>query len=285
MKTIVRPGTSWLALILLLLSATAQDRQGEKKVGTLLIKLPGNAQLAIDGKTIPGVGKSERTHKTQPLEPGKRHPCVVKATWSPNAWTTISRTRKALVRPGESTVVDLRKADPKQPDEFFIRYVTTPMPVVEAMLELAKVGKDDVVYDLGCGDGRIVVTAVARYGARRGVGVDIDPERIKDSQRTARTAGVSDRVTFLQGDARKVKDLGKATVVCLYLGEELNEQLRPILQKTLKPGTRVVSHRFPIKGWKPDETRSISAGGARRKLYLWTIRKEDSKEPKKKADR
>src|SRR5262249_16654475 len=157
---------------------------------------------------------------------------------------------KVYVRAGETAEVDLRKADPKQPDDFFIRYVATPMPIVEAMLKLAKVGKDDVVYDLGCGDGRIVVTAVAKYGANKGVGVDIDPARSKASQFTAKAAGVTEKVEFRQADVLKVKDLDKATVVCLYLGEELNEQLRPLLQKALKPGSRIVSHRFTMGDWK-----------------------------------
>jgi SAM-dependent methyltransferase len=178
--------------------------------------------------------------------------------------------------------VDLRKADPKQPDEIFVRYIATPMPIVEAMLKLAKVGKEDVVYDLGCGDGRIVVTAVSKYGAKQGVGVDIDPARIRDSRLTAKAAGVTDKVEFRREDVLKVKDLDKATVVCLYLGDELNQQLRPILQKVLKPGTRVVSHRFLIGDWKPDTTETVRIGLAEFKLHLWTIKKEDKKAPEKK---
>jgi uncharacterized protein (TIGR03000 family) len=263
--------------VLVLPGAADDNKKDDPKVGTLLIKLPADARLQIDGKVIPGVRKSERTFKTPPLGPGKKYTCTVKAIWAPNGWTTITRTRKVEASPGKTTVVDLRKADPKQPDDFFIRYVTTPTPVVEAMLKLARVGKGDVVYDLGCGDGRIVVTAVAKFGAKRGVGVDIDLERISDSKLTAKKAGVTDRVEFLQGDARKVKNLDKATVVCLYLGEELNEQLRPILQKTLKPGTRIVSHRFAMGDWKPDETRTVSVGATQRTIYLWKIRKKDSK--------
>jgi uncharacterized protein (TIGR03000 family) len=303
MKAITRQGPAWLALLLLLAPPAAgqdtkDDKKGpdkkpadkkpadakpaEKKAATLQIKLRADARLEIDDQLMLGTGDSERSFKTPPLEPGKRYYYVVKAVWAPNNWTTVSRTRKVYVRAGETTDVDLRKADPKQPDEFFIRYVTTPMPIVETMLKMAKVGKDDVVYDLGCGDGRIVVTAVAKYGAKKGVGVDIDPARIKDSQLTAKTAGVTDKVEFRQADVLKIKDLDKATVVCLYLGEELNEQLRPILQKALKPGTRVVSHRFGIGDWKPDETRTVRFGATDRKLYLWTIKKEDKKGPEKK---
>jgi uncharacterized protein (TIGR03000 family) len=311
MKAITRLGPAWLALLLLLaLPAAGQDKDrkddkkapdkkppekkdvekkkapdakpAEKKAATLVIRLPADARLEIDGQLMLGTGDSERTFKTPPVEPGKRYYYIVRARWEPNNYTFISRARKVYVRAGETTEVDLRKADPKQPDDIFVRYIATPMPVVEAMLKLAKVGKDDVVYDLGCGDGRIVVTAVSKYGASKGVGVDIDPERIKDSQRTAKQAGVTEKVDFRREDVLKVKDLDKATVVCLYLGDDLNVQLRPILQKVLKPGTRVVSHRFTMGDWKPDKTDTVKIGPAEYKLHLWMIKKEDKKEAAKK---
>src|SRR5207244_3212860 len=103
------------------------------------------------------------------------------------------------------------------PDEVKVRYVPTPPEVVEAMLKLAKVGKDDMVYDLGCGDGRMVIAAV-KSGAKKGVGIDIDPQRLKECAENAKTANVEDRVTFRQGDVLKVEDLSDATVVMLYMG-------------------------------------------------------------------
>src|SRR5215470_14791220 len=125
----------------------------------------------------------------------------------------------------------MRNPQPGRPDRIVVGEGWTPLPVVEAMCKLAEVGKGDVVYDLGCGDGRIVVTAVKKFGAKKGVGIDLDPERIKESNASAKDAGVTDKVEFRLGDVMKIKDLENATVVTLYLGDELNEQLRPILQK------------------------------------------------------
>ncbi len=127
-------------------------------------------------------------------------------------------------------------------------FVPTPMAVVEKMLELVAVTKDDVVYDLGCGDGRIVVTAAKKYGAR-GVGIDLDPQRIAESKSRAKQEGVTKLVRFEQQDVMKA-DFSAATVVTLYLLPESNEMLRPLLEKQLKPGVRVVSHNYEIPGWE-----------------------------------
>jgi SAM-dependent methyltransferase len=150
-----------------------------------------------------------------------------------------------------------------------VPYVPTPQPVVDEMLKLAQVKKEDVVYDLGCGDGRIVVTAAKQYGAR-GVGVDIDPERIKESKENAEKAGVTDKVKFIQGDLFNV-DLKEATVVTLYLLPNINLKLRPKLFRELKPGTRVVSHAFSMGDWKPEKVIQIPADGRDRTIYFWTI--------------
>ncbi len=127
-------------------------------------------------------------------------------------------------------------------------FVPTPMEVVERMLELAEITKDDVLYDLGCGDGRIVVEAAKKYRAR-GVGIDLDPQRIAESKARARQEGVTELVKFLQQDVMKA-DFSSATVVTLYLLPESNEVLRPLLEKQLKPGVRVVSHNYEIPGWE-----------------------------------
>lgn len=149
-------------------------------------------------------------------------------------------------------------------------YVPTPQDVVERMLQLAEVGPSDVVYDLGCGDGRIVITAAKKFGAS-GVGVDIDPQRIKESQANAKAAGVEDRVEFRLQDAMTV-DVSPATVVTLYLLSSSNEKLRPKLTRELKPGSRIVSHAFGMGDWKPDKTDSFQdANGATRTLYLWRV--------------
>jgi hypothetical protein len=150
----------------------------------------------------------------------------------------------------------------REPD---VRYEPTPRPVVDAMLRLAGVGPGDVVYDLGSGDGRIPITAALRHGAR-GVGIDIDPERIADSIANAQSAGVADRVSFRNEDLF-VADFRDATVVTLFLYPDLNLKLRPKLLRELKPGTRIVSYYHDMGDWRPERTVRT----ARANIYLWTI--------------
>lgn len=150
----------------------------------------------------------------------------------------------------------------RDPDVIF---VPTPNEIVDTMLRLAAVGRKDVVYDLGSGDGRIVITAAQKYGAR-GVGIDIDPARIAEATENARRAGVAGRVRFIQGDLFEA-DIGPATVVTLYLLTDLNLKLRPKLMRELKPGTRVVSHAFGMRDWQPE--RRVSVQGTN--VYLWRI--------------
>jgi len=147
-------------------------------------------------------------------------------------------------------------------------YVPTPQIVVEKMLEMADVTAKDVIYDLGCGDGRIVVTAAKKYGAH-GVGIDIDPERIKEAEANAKTAGVTHLVKFQLGDAMKA-DVSEATVVTLYLLSSSNLKLRPMLTKQLKPGSRIVSHAFSMGDWDPLKTDHVNDdSGYSRTLFLW----------------
>ncbi len=155
-----------------------------------------------------------------------------------------------------------------------IIYVPTDQAVVDKMLDMAKVTKDDIVYDLGCGDGRIVCSAAKKYGAK-GVGVDIDPERIKDCLQTMKKFGVTkEQVDIRQGDALKVKDLNRATVITFYMLPEFMEKLEPQVKK-LKPGTRLVAHDYPFPNLEPDQVIEFDSGGDRpRFLYLWTIKEK-----------
>ncbi len=149
-------------------------------------------------------------------------------------------------------------------------FVPTPPSVVEKMLELAQVDKDDVVYDLGCGDGRIVVMAARKYGAR-GVGIDLDPERIKESRVNAKAAGVDKLVEFRVEDVTR-SDISGATVVTLYLLTESNELLRPLLEKQLKPGVYVVCHNYSIPGWEVklvEEAEIKGEDGGLHDIYLY----------------
>jgi len=152
----------------------------------------------------------------------------------------------------------------RSPDVIF---VPTPNEVVDKMLDMAKVTAKDVVYDLGCGDGRIVITAAQKYGARS-VGIDIDPTRIKEAQANAKAAKLGDKVRFIEADLFDA-DIGEATVVTLYLLTRLNEKLKPKLLKELKPGTRIVSHAFDMGDWAPEQKAQVAASN----VYLWRIPK------------
>lgn len=150
-------------------------------------------------------------------------------------------------------------------------YSPTPPDVVGRMLKLAGVGPRDVVYDLGCGDGRIVIEAARAFGAR-GVGIDIDPALIAQAQTNAKAAGVESLTTFRVQDAMTV-DVSDATVVTLYLLAASNVKLRPILTKSLRPGARIVAHNYPIGDWTPDVVDTFTdAAGTTRTLFLWTLK-------------
>jgi len=149
-------------------------------------------------------------------------------------------------------------------------YVPTPEAVVAKMLEMAQAGKDDVLIDIGCGDGRIVITAAKKFGTR-GVGIDIDPQRIKECHANAKSAGVENLVTFRQEDATKT-DISEATIISLYLLPESNELLRPKFERELKPGTRVVSHNYDVPGWEDKEISNTTVKddeGNEHYIYLY----------------
>jgi len=159
-------------------------------------------------------------------------------------------------------VVRTAAAQTRLPD---VRFVATPSEVVDAMLTAARVTSADVVYDLGSGDGRIVITAAQRYGAR-GVGIEINPRLVADSNANARAAGVAHLVQFIQGDLFTA-DLSAATVVTLYLSPSLNERIKPRLLRDLLPGTRVVSHVYDMAGWTADQRVDVDG----RWVFLWTV--------------
>jgi uncharacterized protein (TIGR03000 family) len=237
--------------------------------------------LTVDGKATRQKGV-RRTFVSPPLESGKKYTYTFVAEWpKPGSnFETYKVTRKATVEAGKPVELDMSEADFKKGDTLFIRFVPTPPEVIDAMMKLAKVGENDVVYDLGCGDGALVVAAVKQFHAKRGVGIDLDPDRIKEANAKAKDAGVADKVKFRQEDVLKIEDLSEATVVTLFMSDELNKLLMPILQKQLKPGARIVSHRFTMGDWKPDKKETVDFPHDQpeeKDIYLWTIKKEEEK--------
>ena len=184
----------------------------------------------------------------------------------------------AMLILGVSQAAAQRGERKRQPD---VPYVPTTEEAVRAMLKLADVKKADIVYDLGCGDGRIVIAAAKTYGAR-GVGIDIDPDRIREARANAKKADVENLVRFEENDLFQA-DFREATVVTLFLLPSINLKLRPKLLQNLKPGTRVVSNTFDMGTWRPEKEQSLPGadddeiGSLSHKFFLWKIPRRDGK--------
>lgn len=252
----------------------SQAPEEDKRRATVVIYVHEDATLKAEGKKLEKKG-TRREFVSPPLEAGKHYVYTFVAEWMPrNNYETYIVTRKVKVQAGKSFEVDLREADLKKGDILFIRFVPTPPEIIDAMMKLAKVGENDIVYDLGCGDGGLVVAAVKNFHAKRGVGIDLEPKRIEEAKAKAKEADVESKVEFRRGNVLEVKDLSEATVVVLYLSDELNKQLMPILKKQLKPGARIVSHRFTMGDWKPDKTETVDVAEKvpeDKLIHLWTI--------------
>jgi len=261
--------------------AAAQGKKAPATVKLLLPESPTKVTLKVEGKELEHNDKAAkegmRVLVTPELEPGKTYAYKIEAVIEPNNYTKIERMREVTFKAGEEVTVDLRKKDDKLPDNVVIRWVPTPKVVVEDMCKLANVGKDDVVMDPGCGDAIMVITAVKEFNAKRGIGTDLDPKKVAESKENVDKAGLKDKVTIKEGNALKLTadDLKDVTVVMLYMGNELNIRLRPTLWEHLKPGSRIVSHRFIMGDWKPDKsitvTREGDYGVEDFHLHVWTI--------------
>jgi uncharacterized protein (TIGR03000 family) len=271
--------------VLVLLSFThrlpaADAPSKESKPIRLRVLVAPTASLWVEGARTQQTG-AERLFESPPVEPGKTYVYTLVVSWIENG-KEIAHTRTVKVKAGDEPTVDLR---PEKLPKLDVIYVPTPDNVVDRMLDMAKVTRNDFLFDLGCGDGRIVIAAAKKHGAR-GVGIDIDPARIAEANENARKAGVQDLVEFRQGDIfKKIDDLNKATVVTLYLYPDLNLRLRPVLQKTLKPGSRIVSHNYGMKDWKPIQSVKLHGDdGDDHEVFLWKIpddKKEEQPKPKK----
>jgi uncharacterized protein (TIGR03000 family) len=259
-----------LTLVLFLVDAHHVQAPAASTVTTLVtIAVPTHdTELEIDGMPIGGSGLS-RTFVTPSLAIGRTYQYKVIAKWAPNTYTNMTRTKIVSVRAGERLKIDLSIDDPA--DRVVVRYVPTPEHVAMEMVRLAGVTPADVTYEPGCGDARITIAAV-KGGAGRGVGVDLDPERVTESRAHVEAAGLGNRIEIRLGDALEQPDLGSMTVVFLYMGDHFNMLIRPYLWKQLPVGARVVSHRFLMGDWKPDKTVTVDGEyGEPYELHLWTI--------------
>ena len=268
-----------LIAVALVVPATAQEKKGAAATIKLLIpERPTKTEVTIEGKKLDepaGLKDGTRVFTTPDLEPGKTYAYKIVCVVVPNNYTRITRTREVTFKAGDTVEVDARKEDPKNKDEIVVRWVPTPDDIVDKMCEMAKVTKDDVVHDYGCGDAVMLIRAVKKFGAKKGWGNEYDPKIIEEKALPKiREEKVQDKVTVVQGDILKMteKDVEEATVVLLYIGDDLGAKLSPILQKGLKPGARIVSHRFKLGDWKPDKTETVTgADGDQYELHLWTV--------------
>jgi uncharacterized protein (TIGR03000 family) len=260
-----------VALVLFLLGGPqAQAQAPATTTAVLTITAPAfDAQLEFDGKPIPSTG-SVRTMETPPLTAGRTYQYKLVAKWDPNTYTKMTRTKTVTVRAGDRLKIDLTVDDPT--DRVSVIYVPTPDFVVAEMIKLAGIKATDVTYEPGVGDARITIAAV-RGGARRAVGIDLDPIRVEESRANVKAAGLSDKIDIRLGDALEQPDLGQMTVVLLYMGDHFNMLIRPHLWRQLPVGARVVSHRFLMgDDWPPDKTVSVNDEyGTGYDVHLWTI--------------
>jgi uncharacterized protein (TIGR03000 family) len=247
-----------------------------KKVKTKLkVTVPlEDAELEIEGKMtkLPGV---VREFETPELDAGKKYEYTFKVVWRPNNYTTITRSRENIVfTAGEDLNVDLTNKDDKQPDKVVIRWVPTPDDIVLKMIELAGVKKDDIVMEPGPGDGRVLIAAV-KAGAKKAVGIELDKEKATEAKEKVKEAGLLDKIEIKEGDALAFNGYGDANVIFLYMGDEFDAALRPNLEKSLKPGSRIVSHRFKIGDWAPDKSLKIRGeDGDEYEIHLWTVKEK-----------
>jgi len=286
----------YAGLLILLVAPAAglavRDDEKEKPGAdaNLILELPegqpvgfseDGSKLEIDGKDFSkSVNGLKASVKVQPSK-GKDKVTVVYTFW-PYGYSKTVRTKVVKLEKGKVVKASLAKEDKDTPDKIFPIYVPTSQEVVEKMCEKAKLTKDDFVCDIGCGDGRLVITAVEKFGAKKGIGWDYDPERIKECEEIRKKKKLTKKqIVFEQKDALKLveKDLEGITVVFLYVGEDLGAKLGPLLKKALKPGARILSHRFPMGDWEPDKKEAVKygEGDSTFDLLTWYIKKPKDK--------
>jgi uncharacterized protein (TIGR03000 family) len=262
----------------------AQDKKDvikqDKLTATIKVVLPEDnfvePVVMIEGVKMKATGAT-RTYKTPELEEGKTYAYKIEALIEPNNYTKITRTKEINFKAGDEITVDMTKED-KKTDKIVVRWVPTPNDIVDEMAKLAKITKDDILFDPGCGDAVMLIRPIKKLGAKKGYGIDIDPKMVKTAQEKVKEEGVADKVEIKQGDVLNEKDMAAAaqsTVVLVYMGDDLGARMSPVLQKLLKPGARVVSHRFTLGDWKPDKTVTVMGeDGDEYTLHLWVVKEK-----------
>ena len=257
-------------------TTTAQEKKaadGKKVKSKLKITVPQeDAELQIEGKATKPSGVV-REFETPEVESGKKYEYSFSVTWRPNNYTVLTRTKSIDFTGGDDIAVDLTKADPKNPDKAVIRWVPTPDDIVDEMLKLGSV-KEATLSTSGPGR-RPDVDRRGQEGREEGRRDRTRPEEGAEATDNVKKAKLDKQITIIEGDALKDRDYSEATVVLLYMGNEFNALLRPVLEKQLKPGTRIVSHRFTFGDWAPDKTITVTGqDGDEYKLHLWTVKEK-----------
>ena len=278
MKTSIR----FALCVVFLVCASAVSCAQEKATLEITITVPekGHAEtiVKVNGKQLDGEG-STRLFKAA-LEKGKEYSFKIESLIEPNNYTKITRKKEITVKGGdnEKVKIDMTADQPFQelsrPDDIFVRFVPTPSDIVDLMSKLAKITKKDVVYDLGCGDAIMLIRPIQKFGAKKGVGVEYDPEVMKLAIANVKKAQLQDKIEIRQGDMLKLKpsDVADATVVLLYIGDDLGRRVAPGLKNSLKPGSRIVSHRFSLGDWKADKSITVKGeDGSEYELHLWIV--------------
>ncbi len=274
-------GTVWFRIVFLVFSVLLAGFPGFKPAPAAGQKLVWTYIINKTGRVVrfqAGLFWNQWDMKEEVLEPGEKKSfpgaSAVKVRFKHGKESLLYRLNpgpRYLFRLDESGCMDIFAEPPVDKSlDYFVPFVATPPSVIDRMLEMADVSSDDVLFDLGCGDGRIVITAAKKYGAR-GVGIDIDLRRIQEAQKNAAHHGVSDRVKFIEQDALEA-DLTGATVVTVYMSMQFNQKLRPVFESDLKPGARVVAHNYAVPGWAHRMVRYEtleSADGTEHIIFLY----------------
>ncbi|MCU0705979.1 MAG: TIGR03000 domain-containing protein [Fimbriiglobus sp.] len=277
--TVFGVGFILVVLVSLLASLTgvaaAQPPASPSTRSKVKVNVPqDDAELLIEGKPTRTAGKN-REYDTPDLEPGKKYLYEVKVVWKPNKFTTLTRTRVVKFVAGEEVTVDLTTPQPTDTADVLLKPATDD--VLNELVATAKITPTDVVFEPKSADARMLVAAVLA-GAKRAVGVQFDPDKVKAARERVKKAELEGRIDIQQLDPAECKDYPEATVVFLYAGEEGNLALRSVLLAELKPGTRIVSYRFGMGDWKPTDTRKgTNADGEEYQIFTWVVTDDDKK--------